>query len=77
MQYYSTGTSAYLPKRGKVVATENKSVIEILLKNGHIAETLDEPKQEPVEPVKLHEEPVQTVQKKKKGNPNFGKKKVK
>lgn len=78
MIYYSTGKSEYLPKRGKVVSTENKSVIAILLKNGCIAETLEEEKQEPVEVVKATvKQEIAEVPKKKKGNPNFGKKKIK
>lgn len=78
MIYYSTGKSANLPKRGKVVSTENKAVIDILLKNGYITETLEEEKQEPVEVVKATvKQEIAEVPKKKKGNPNFGKKKDK
>jgi hypothetical protein len=78
MIYYSTGKSANLPKRGKVVSTENKSVIAILLKNGCIAETLEEEKQEPVEVVKATvKQEVVEFPKKRRGNPNFGKKKDK
>lgn len=75
MTYYSTGLSKHLPKRGKPIECNNAITVDILLKKGCIVETLAELTTK-VETVNVVKEQIIEVPKKKKGNPNFGKKKV-
>ena len=72
MIYYSTGKSAYLPKRGKPVPCTNQITADILIKKGSIVVSLEELEQEiapektvePVEEKVVEEKVVKPIQKK-------------
>lgn len=73
MKFYSTGMGRYLPPKGRTVECE-EAVGERLIKKGVLVRTLEHKvvKHEVIreEEIPLPNEPV-----KRKGNPNWGKKK--
>jgi len=74
MIYYSTGKSSYLKKVGTAVEETNLTTAQILIKKGHIVESLEQlkpQKEEVVEVVETIEQPVEKVIKveKPKGRP--------
>lgn len=71
MTYYSTGKSSYLKKAGTAVEETNLTTAQILIKKGHLVESLDELQEKVVEVVEKVEQPVEKVIKveKPKGRP--------
>jgi reverse gyrase len=85
MIYYSTGKGTFLNKKGAAVEVNHEGTAQILLQRGYITESLDnlkpkavqveEKKVEIVEEAKPFKHPdIIELPKKRKGNPNWGKK---
>ena len=80
MDFYSTGTGNYLPPKGRKVEC-SEEVGERLIKKGVLVSSLEQLSEKKVilteKPISQQvKEQIIEVPKKKKGNPNFGKKKV-